>query len=251
MSSIARLLSILELFSENKPFLSAEEVASELDCSAPTAYRYVRELVESGLLVRFSGGDYGLGPRIIELDYQLLISDPLLTSGQPIMRELSEQTGFDVVMSRWYGSGVVDTHRETRDASLHLRYGRGRPRPLFRGGAPKAILSTFPKARLAALFDQYADEITESGLGTTFSEFRAALMKIRRDGFYLSKGELESDVSALATPLFVVDVEEAIGALALIVPTSRLEFANIERLVESTQDAATRITHRTRAAFEA
>ncbi|OLL31260.1 IclR family transcriptional regulator [Burkholderia sp. SRS-W-2-2016] len=250
MSSITRLLSILELFSEAKPLLSVEDVGAELDCSTPTAYRYVRELVDAGLLVRFAGGDYGLGPRIIKLDYHLRVSDPLLAVGQPIMRELSEHSGFDIVMSRWYGNELVDTHRETHDASLDLRYGRGRPRPLFLGAAPKAILSTFPKAKLALLFDQYADEIAHSGLGATLDEFRASLLKIRRAGFYLSKDELEDGVSALASPLFTDDSGEAVGSLAAIVPTQRLEFANLERLVESIKEAAARVSQRTRGLIE-
>ena len=250
MSSITRLLSILELFSEAKPFLSVEDVAAELDCSSPTAYRYVRELVDAGLLVRFTGGDYGLGPRIIKLDYHLRTSDPLLAVGQPIMRELSDHSGFDVVMSRWYGNELVDTHRETHDATLDLRYSRGRPRPLFLGAAPKAILSTFPKAKLAVLFDQYADDIAQSGLGATFDEFRAALLKIRRAGCYLSRDELEDGVSALASPLFTDDSDEAVGSLALIVPSQRLEFANLDRLVESIREAAARTSQRTRAAIE-
>jgi DNA-binding IclR family transcriptional regulator len=247
MSSIAKLLSILELFSEERPFLSADEVAAQLECSVPTAYRYVRELVESGMLVRFPGGEYGLGPRIIKLDYHLRMSDPLLKVGQPVMHELSEHSGFDVVMSRWYGDELVDTHRETHDVKLDLRYGRGRPRPLFLGAAPKAILSTFPKAKLAALFEQHAADIATSGLGDTLDAFRSSLLKIRRAGFYLSKGELEEGVSAIASPLFTDDSGEAVASLALIVPTPRLEFVNIERLVESIREAAARTSQRTRA----
>ncbi len=250
MSSITRLLSILELFSEDKPFLSADDIGAELDCSIPTAYRYVRELVDAGLLVRFAGGDYGLGPRIIKLDYHLRVSDPLLAVGQPIMRELSEHSGFDIVMSRWYGDELVDTHRETRDASLDLRYGRGRPRPLFLGAASKAILSTFPKAKLAVLFDRYADDIVQSGLGTTLEDFRGSLLKIRRAGFYLSRDELEAGVSAIGSPLFTDDSNEAVGSLAVIVPTQRLEFANLDRLVESVKEAAARISQRTRSVIE-
>lgn len=251
MSSITRLLSILELFSEAKPFLSAEDVAAELECSAPTAYRYVRELVDAGLLVRFTGGEYGLGPRIIRLDYRLRASDPLLAIGQPIMHELSEHSGFDVVMSRWYGNELVDTHRETYDAALDLRYGRGRPRPLFLGAAPKAILSTFPNGqRSRSCSNNIPTDIAQSGLGTTLEEFRASLLKIRRAGFYLSRDELEHGVSALASPLFTDDSSEAVGSLALIIPTQRLEFANLERLVESLREAAARTSQRTRAAIE-
>jgi len=250
MSSIAKLLSILELFSESRPFLSAEQVATDLDCSVPSAYRYLRELVESGMLLRFAGGEYGLGPRIIRLDYQLRISDPLLKAGQPIMRELAEHSGFDVVMSRWYGNELVDTHRETHDTALDLRYGRGRPRPLFLGAAPKAILSTFPKAKLATLFEQHAADIASSGLGDSLEAFRSNLLRIRRAGFYLSKGELEEGVSAVASPLFTDDSGEAVGSLALVVPTHRLELLNLDRLVESIKEAAARTSSRARAIVE-
>ncbi|ABE36866.1 bacterial transcriptional regulator family protein [Paraburkholderia xenovorans LB400] len=250
MSSITRLLSILEVLSEGKPFLSAEDVAAELGCSIPTAYRYVRELVDSSLLVRFSGGEYGLGPRIIKLDYYQRISDQLLAVGQPIMNELSKHSGFDVVMSRWYGDELVDTHRETRDATLDLRYGRGRPRPLFLGAAPKVVLSTFPKAKLATLFEQRSDDIAQSGLGTTLDEFRSSLLKIRRAGFYLSRNELAQGVSAVAAPLFTDDSGEAVGSLALVIPTPRLDFANLSRLIESIQEAAARTSQRARAVIE-
>lgn len=251
MSSIAKLLSILELFSEARPFLSAEQVAAELDCSIPSAYRYLRELVESGILVRFAGGEYGLGPRIIRLDYHLRVSDPLLRAGQPIMKELAEHSGFDVVMSRWYGNELVDTYRETHDTTLDLRYGRGRPRPLFLGAAPKAILSTFPKAKLATLFEQHAEEIAASGLGASLEAFRANLLKIRRAGFYLSNGELEEGVSAIASPLFTDDSGEAVGSMALVVPSRRLEILNLDRLVEALKDAAARTSARARALIEA
>jgi DNA-binding IclR family transcriptional regulator len=250
MSSIAKLLSILELFSESRPLLSAEQIAAQLDCSIPTAYRYVRELVESGMLLRFAGGDYGLGPRIITLDYHLRVSDPLLKAGQPVMREMADRSGFDVVMSRWYGNELVDTHRETHDATLDLRYGRGRPRPLFLGAAPKAILSTFPKAKLAALFNEYAAEISSSGLGDSLEDFRSNLLKIRRAGYYLSNGELDEGVSAIASPLFTDDSGEAVGALALVVPSHRLELLNFDRLVDTVKEAAARTSSRARSVIE-
>jgi DNA-binding IclR family transcriptional regulator len=250
LSSVAKLLSILELFKEDRSFLSVDEVATELSSSVPTAYRYLRELVEAGMLLRFAGGEYGLGPRIITLDYHLRISDPLLKAGQPVMRELAGQLGFDIVMSRWYGDALVDTHRETLDATLDLRYGRGRPRPLFLGAAPKAILSTFPKAKLATLFAAYPEEIAAGGLGDSLEAFRANLLKIRRAGFYLSRGELEAGVCALACPIFIDDSGEGVASLAVVVPGHRLEFLNVDRLVDAVKEGAARISARTRVLIE-
>ncbi|WP_279635100.1 IclR family transcriptional regulator domain-containing protein [Paraburkholderia rhynchosiae] len=92
--------------------------------------------------------------------------------------------------------------------------------------------------------------MAQSGLGATLDEFRASLLKIRRAGFYLSRDELESGVSALASPLFTDDSGEAVGSLAVIVPTQRLEFANLDRLVESIRGAAARTSQRTRPVIE-
>jgi DNA-binding IclR family transcriptional regulator len=57
-------------------------------------------------------------------------------------------------------------------------------------------------------------------------------------------------VSAIGSPLFTDDSNEAVGSLAVIVPTQRLEFANLDRLVESVKEAAARISQRTRSVIE-
>ena len=46
------MLKVLDLFTEQTPALSADEIISKLKYSRPTGYRYVRELVSAGLLVR-------------------------------------------------------------------------------------------------------------------------------------------------------------------------------------------------------
>ena len=41
-SSLARMLSVLDLFSEQAPLWTAEAITEALQVSAPTGYRYVR-----------------------------------------------------------------------------------------------------------------------------------------------------------------------------------------------------------------
>jgi DNA-binding IclR family transcriptional regulator len=90
---------------------------------------------------------YTLGPRIIVLDHYIRQADPVLQHGVPFMKELVAQTGLDCVVSALYGQQLLDTHREFGAAPASLSYGRGRPRPLFLGGAPKVILAHFAPAR--------------------------------------------------------------------------------------------------------
>ncbi|MFP3700510.1 helix-turn-helix domain-containing protein, partial [Burkholderia sp. SIMBA_013] len=44
MSTLKRALAILDLFSLATPVLTAEEIISKLSYSAPTGYRYIRDL---------------------------------------------------------------------------------------------------------------------------------------------------------------------------------------------------------------
>jgi len=71
MSSPERTLAILGLFSGERPIWQPDAINAALGYSRPTGYRYVKALVAAGLLHRLEPGLYCLGPRIIELDYQL------------------------------------------------------------------------------------------------------------------------------------------------------------------------------------
>jgi len=231
MSSLTKMLSILDLFTVEAPSWSAERIAAEIGCSAPTSYRYVRELVQAGLLMRLGTGGYSLGPRIITLDYQLRTTDPYYAAAQPLMAALANQTGFDCVMTRLFDEEIIDTHRESGSDSLNLAYGRGRPRPLFLGAAPKVILATLPKSKLRRLYQNHEAELTKSPISANWETFWETLQKTRKAGFYLSKGELESDVGAVAVPFFG-EGSHAVGALALVIPLRRIELMNYEKLLE-------------------
>ena len=81
MSSQKKMLAVLDVFTPAHPLLTAEDVMSRLGYSRGTAYRYIRELCDAGLLTRV-GGCYALGPRIIELDFNIRQWDPVLRASQ-------------------------------------------------------------------------------------------------------------------------------------------------------------------------
>lgn len=229
MTSPARVFAILNLFEELHPVWHTDEINAALGYSRATGYRYVKDLVEAGFLQKVSAGRYSLGPRIIELDYQLRRSDPVLLAAVPVMEELAKKARLDTVLSTIFGDRLVDTHRASADPTLQLGYGRGRPRPLFRGAAPKVILAHMPRSRLVRIFESHAAEAAAAGLGTDWGDFRSRLTEIRRQGFYLSRGELEQGVSGAAVPVFDADGDIS-AALALVGQSESVEQVGDRRL---------------------
>jgi DNA-binding IclR family transcriptional regulator len=223
MTSPARALAVLDLFTRERPVWQPDEINEALGYTRATGYRYVKDLVESGFLQKVSAGRYALGGRIIELDYQLRQSDPVLLAAMPVMTALAKATNFDAVLSVLFGGPqVIDIHRASVQQALKLTYGRGRPRPLFQSGAPKVLLSGLARAPLVKLYAARAAEIAERGMGSSWAEFRAYLSAVRKRAFYRSVGELEPGIGAAVVPVFNAD-GDMVAALALVGTAERLQ----------------------------
>lgn len=235
------MLAILDAFSEARPAWTVEEICDELSLSRPTGYRYVRELCNAGLILRLTGGFYVVGPRILELDLLIRSRDPLLQVAHPIMRDVVEQSGGDVLLANVYGDHVMNVHREYGPTPASISYDRGRPLPLFRGSTAKAVLAFMPRVQLKRIYEQQAIECRRAGLGSTWKEFRSALAAIRRDGCVIGQGELDPHVIGIAAPIFAED-ERILGSLTLIVSKLRYKLMDQTRLVELVLEASRRTT---------
>ena len=119
-SSLSRMLSVLDLFSDQRLHWNAEDISEQLDVSLPTSYRYLKTLSDAGLLQRGANAMFTLGPRIIVLDHYIRQADPVLQCGIPLMKELVLQTGFDCVVSCLRGDQLLDTYREFGSTPANL-----------------------------------------------------------------------------------------------------------------------------------
>ncbi len=226
------MLAVLDLFTESQPTHAAEEIARRLKYSRPTGYRYVRELVGAGLLVRSPGG-YALGPRIIELDWVIRKGDPVLTASRDAVQDLSQKLGCDVTQMGLYGERIVTIRHQQGPEPLEIGFDRGRPMPLFRGAPSKAILAFLPRARLERLFAKHHAR----GFPAFFKEMQA----IRRAGYAVSFGELDAGKVGVGAPVFRRDRSVA-GSLCLVLTAVRYETANHALLIDKLLESAARIS---------
>jgi len=240
MSTLKRALAILDLFSLDTPVLTAEDIISRLAYSAPTGYRYIRDLSDLGYLLRMTGGGYKLGPRIIELDHLIIDGDPVLAVARPIMREVVDQVGGDVLLSVIHGLRILNIHHERGPDELGIPHGRGRAHPLFRGATAKTIVAFLPRKDQRKLYETHTDEVRALGLGDTLGEFTAKLDTIRVQGAYLGVGEISPERAGIAVPVFQED-RRIFGALTVTFLATRLNTIAQDKTTALLQSAARRI----------
>ncbi len=178
---------------------TGEDIGEAMGYSRPTAYRYIRSLVDAGLLNKARAGSYVLGQRIVQLDYQMRQSDPVLRASHEVMDRLAHETGLIAVLSSMSADAFFDIHYANQpNRALPFVFARGRQRPWSQGAAPKVFLPFLPKAAQARIHRTFQAEFVSGGMGATFEEFRKYLAPVRKQNFYFSRSELCEGVDGAA-----------------------------------------------------
>ena len=234
-----RVLSVLKLFSMERPRWSVEEAANELGIRISTAYRYFRSLASAGLIVSCGQGSYVIGPAVIELDRQTRHLDPLIRAARPHLEVLQALAGGDAVglLCRLYGTRVICVDQCRLMSGPVISYERGRPMPLFRGSASKAILAYLPWRTLRKLHLENDAAIAAAGLGESWEAFRRHLRGIRRQGICMTAGEVDPGVVGLSSPVFAPE-GDVLASIGLVIPAESPALAGRPALDVAVTDAA-------------
>lgn len=222
MAGSDRTVSVLKLFTLERPGWTVEEAAAELRVSVSTAYRHVAALTEAGLLATAASGRYVLGPAIIQYDRQIQLTDPVLRAAKPVMADIVRfaPAASTVLLCRIFRETVLCVHQAAEaDRQARVSYERGRPMPLFRGATSKIVLAHLPSRDLRRLYEAHRPEIAEAGLGDGWEAFRKAMAKMRKAGHAVTHAEVDPGRIGIAVP--ILDGHgRVLGSLSYVIPSS-------------------------------
>ncbi|MEO8297253.1 MAG: IclR family transcriptional regulator C-terminal domain-containing protein [Burkholderiales bacterium] len=238
MSSLTRMLSVLDLFSSDHTTMTAEQIAEALSLTRTTCYRYTRELSQAGLLVSH-GGWFMLGPRIIELDYRMRGSDPLINAGGPVVAALANATGSTGLISASYSDTTVNVFEHAGSSKpLPMSFGRGTSMPIFRSSTSKALLAAMSRGRLRRLWERHQDDPDCLAIGEDWKAFWRNLQDTARVGYSVSFGELNAELAGISSVITYSDGDVA-GCLSLIFLREDFARFDVELLGRRLHGAAT------------
>jgi DNA-binding IclR family transcriptional regulator len=242
-SSLAKMLCILQLFSEAEPIWSTATIIETLETSRSTGYRYIKTLHDAGLLNAVGNGFYSLGPGIIEMDLQIRQTDPLLLASRGVLEELVEKIGHSALLCTAYGDSVLCVGEARAPQSPENRFSRGQRRPLLGGGSvSKVILAHLPHHRLKALYPRQRTDIEKAGMGSTWSSFRTTLGGIKKDGYLVTMGEFNPGVYSVAAPI-LTEQKTALGSVGVAWDENE-RGVDIRQAIAAVKQAAATISER-------
>jgi DNA-binding IclR family transcriptional regulator len=242
MPKTANVLQVLRLFNDERRQLRVAQIVRLLGVSPATAYRYVAELAQAGLVENAAVGSYVLGPGIVELDRQIREHDPLIAAAADIMRALSERTGGTTLLARLHGLKVMCVHQvRGRHGPVAVSYGRGRTMPLYRGATSKVILAHLGDWEIRRLAEHDAPALRRAGLPLRAEALQDHLAPLRDSEVVHTQGEVDADALGWAAALR--HGKQVLGSLSLVM-SSHAPNLEPHRLASQLLRAAMRVQGR-------
>lgn len=225
VSSILRVLRILDCFMDHEKEWTLKELVDYLDLPTTTVFRQVSTLAEQQYLVQDPiRKSYQVGPRLMLLASAILGQSDLRQVARPELERLSatvqETINLSVLLERdIFYLDKVETHR-----SIVCNTKIGSRAPAYATSSGKVILSGQEPAYIddyCAWMQQEAVPLTKKTI-TDPDLLRAQLIQARLNGYAMDNGEIEESLICVAAPIYDLN-RRIIGAVSISGPDYRME----------------------------
>lgn len=199
VQSFARGLEVIEAFGQT-PTMTLTEVAAATGLSRATVRRFVHTLVSLGYM-RATDKHFALTPKIMNLGFAYLASQPLVELVDPVLANLSQELGQSTSVSVLDGTDVVYIARQETTSIMRINITVGTRFPAYATSMGRVLLAGLDDAALEAYFAQ-ADltEVTDYTI-TDEANLRVELAQIRDQGYAVVEEELEVGLASVAVPI--------------------------------------------------
>jgi|SRR5262249_8719430 len=227
--AVERAIDILQCFAPDKRWMSVLEIQEKVLLSRPTLYRLLQTLIAKNL-IRAEGDpqrfalDFGVG----RLAYSWITGIDVIALAQPILERLRIESGETTALLVRRGDLRQCVAELTSPHVLAMSLGIGETGHLWRGASGKAILAFMEENEIAAVMRKLPKSMDKAALAEDLS-------RTRRDGYFVTRGEIFVGAIAIAAPYFDHSGRVA-GSIGVFGPEARLD----ERWVTKTASSVVR-----------
>ena len=223
MKALSRGLDVLDAFAE-RPRRHFAELAAATGIPRSSLYRFLALLESRGFLRQDPlTGEYTPGAVLYRLGSSGAWLGELRQAARAVMRTLVDKIGESVYLYVREGTArvCVEALEGTRGTIRHA-IKSGSVFPLHAGASGKVILAFLPDDERAVLLARLPLPRLGPGAITRRAELRAAIERIRRQGWAYGEEELASGAWAVAVPVFDKG-RVCVASLVVAGPMIRLE----------------------------
>lgn len=240
VQSFARGLEVIEAFGQT-PTMTLTEVAEATGLSRATVRRFLHTLVSLGYM-RTNDKTFRLTPKVMNLGFAYLSSQPLVELIDPVLAHLSKQLDQSTSASVLDGTDVVYIARQETTSIMRINITVGTRFPAYATSMGRVLLAGLSAAELESYFAQ-ADlaEVTDYTM-TDPTWLRSEIAEIRAQGYAEVTEELEVGLASVAVPIRN-RAGETVAAMNTSVAVTRHTPEDLTELLPALQAAADEVSN--------
>jgi IclR family pca regulon transcriptional regulator len=198
--SLARGLLVARAFDRKSPKMRSSDVAAKTGLTRAAARRYLLTLKELGYIGADGDWFYPM-PRILELGYSFISSARLEEFIEPILKRLSDETGAAAHFAVLDKNETLCLGSMFSSKMFGFFIAIGARHPAYAGSMGKVLLSGLSDKRL----DEYLGSVPRvAHTAETLiaaAALRREILAVRKTGYALNRGELNTGVVGVAVPV--------------------------------------------------
>jgi IclR family transcriptional regulator, acetate operon repressor len=236
ISSVDNALRLLELFRERRSVRLTDAYAY-LNVAHSTAHRLLAMLVHHGYVRQNPvTRAYEPGPTLVEIGLAVVQKMDVRLQARPLMERLAAEFEETVHLTVLEGNQVRYLDAVESQRVLRVSARTGNLLPAHCTSAGKAMLADLTSDQLRALYPQVKLTTQTSRSLGGIRALETALAEVREQGYATNEEESEEGVGSVAIALRD-GTGQAVAALAVAVPVSRLSLKVQNRIVRALRDA--------------
>lgn len=239
-NSVLKAFDILNAVAASPGSMTPGEIAEASGLNLSTAHRFLLTLEEIGAISRLPGNRYNLGMMVAELGRRVTRHDIIAERARGAVEQLSETLGETVSLATFDGFRINFVVWSEPKRALVFSVRRDQPMPIHASALGKVFLAGLPSMEREDLLGQLDLVALTQNTQTDLVALRREVSEIARIGHARDRQEMELGLDCVAVPIKNAD-GETIAAISVSAPSTRVNDANIERVLKPLTEAATRV----------
>ena len=229
VNSLEKGFRVLRAFDESNRTLRLNDIAAMTGLGKSAAQRFVHSLHTLGYLRKDEATkQYSLSPRVLELGFTYLSTDPLVERSMPRLHECNKRCEESVNLSELHDTEIIYVARVPGRHVLSVDILLGTRFPAFCTAPGRAMLAFLPDEQVRDILDRSDRTALTPHTITARRAIMDRLAKVRAAGYELADQEVYVGDISVAAP--VLDFSgRAVAAVNIAVPSPRWSPARVER----------------------
>jgi DNA-binding IclR family transcriptional regulator len=240
---LVRALNLLFTLREEDEAIPVTELGRRLNIPQSNLYRLLQTLENAGLVDRDVRGEVQLGLRLLELGNSVLarIHREVVPAASPVMRALTDRTQQTSLLTMRAGLSALCVHVVESPQPIHLSFAPGRLLPLLGGASGRVLLPWLPDRVLNSLLDRTGSKRSGDAEHLGDGDLETFIGQARRDGYVMTRGEIDPGAAAVAAPVLLGDGRLWAG-LSIAGPVEQFPADQIPTLVTEVREHARQLS---------